>query len=348
MKYIFFQTLIIGAFAIATNNSLAQDVHFSQMQYSPMLLNPGLAGLNSPLQAIVNYRTQWKSIASPYKTINASVDGRFNEKKRSKKGIIAGGLNFFNDQVGDLKMTTNNVNINLAYHLILDRKQTIGLGIYGGFTQRGVASSDGRWGSQYDGTAYNEGLTSGEEFNTPSFSFIDAGTGIVYSYKKNEGYSTQNNQRTVNAGAAFYHVNSPNYSFINKEDEKLPMRWSIFANATIGFQNSNGALMPGFYFNRQKSNMEILYGTYYRFTLGEGSRVTGRKKAFYFALGLFHRWGDALVAKSLLEYGPVSGGFAYDINISSLTEVSHARGGFEVFLRYNMTTVNGQSRSMVR
>ncbi|MEY4602991.1 MAG: hypothetical protein RIT43_1256, partial [Bacteroidota bacterium] len=34
-------------------------------------------------------------------------------------------------------------------------------------------------------------------------------------------------------------------------------------------------------------------------------------------------------------------GFAYDVNISSLTTVSKARGGFEVFLRFNMNDGGG-------
>lgn len=332
----------------AASPSLAQDVHFSQMQFSPLLLNPGLAGANSPLTAIANYRSQWRSIASPYSTINASVDGRFNERKRMKKGIFAGGLNFFNDQVGELKVSTNSVNASLAYHLILDQRQTIGLGIYGGFTQRAITGDGARWGSQYNGSSYDPTLNSGETFSNANFSFIDAGTGLVYTYREGEGYMTQNNHRLVNAGVAFYHVNTPGYSFINKTDEHLPLRWSIFVNAILGFRNSNGALMPAFYFNRQKTNMEILYGTYYRITAGENSHFTGRRKPLYIGLGLFHRWGDALVAKSFLEYGPVTGGFAYDINISSLTEVSYARGGFEVFLKYALPPFAGGGRAMIR
>jgi len=343
-------TILLASFGLCIGlHSYAQDVHFSQMEYSPMMLNPGLAGANSAFQANVNFRSQWKSVASPYTTIAASVDARFNDKKRDKKGIIAGGINFFNDQVGDLKVTTNIVNLNLAYHLILDRRQTIGLGIYSGWTQRSIAGSDGRWGSQYDGSSYNEGLASGETFNSPSFSLFDAGTGLLYTYKKKEGYMTQNNQLAINAGAAFYHVNTPKYSFVNQADEKLPLRWSIFANAIIGFKNSNGALMPGVYFNRQKTNMEILYGTYYRIALSNASQVTGRVKPAFLDLGLFHRWGDALIAKVSLEWGGISGGFAYDINISSLTEASRARGGFEVFLRYNMLPGQGfTSRSRIR
>lgn len=85
--------IIATGFAISTSG-FAQDVHFSQMSFSPLNLNPALAGANSTLQGIVNYRSQWNSVAEPYQTIGASVDGRFNDNKRNKKGIIAGGLNF--------------------------------------------------------------------------------------------------------------------------------------------------------------------------------------------------------------------------------------------------------------
>src|SRR5690554_6833712 len=81
-------------------NLKAQDVHFSQMYYSPLTLNPALSGIDNPITAIVNFRTQWKSIATPYNTIGFSVDARLNENKRDKKGIFAMGLNFFNDQSG--------------------------------------------------------------------------------------------------------------------------------------------------------------------------------------------------------------------------------------------------------
>ncbi len=335
---------------ILSSMTFAQDVHFSQMAASPLNLNPALAGANSTIQGIVNYRSQWNSVAEPYKTIAASVDGRFNDGKRTKAGIIAGGLSFFNDKAGDMQVSTTNVNLSVAYHLLLGQKSSIGIGIYGGFGQRSIDVSDGRWGSQYDGSAYNTALPSNEVFNSPSFTYFDAGTGLVYTYKKNDGYMSQNNQRQFNGGVAFYHVNNPNYSFIDNGTEKLYMRWSIFANAVIGIANTKGALLPGVYFNRQKSTMEILYGTYYRITLTEGSKVTGFNKPFFLHLGLFHRWGDALVGKAMLEWSDLSAGFAYDINISSLNQVSSARGGFEVFLRYNVghLTGPGSSRSRIR
>ena len=51
-----------------------------------MNLNPALAGAHFDMQALVNYKTQWKSVAAPFKTIGASFDMRFN-KKKGKKGF---------------------------------------------------------------------------------------------------------------------------------------------------------------------------------------------------------------------------------------------------------------------
>tara|TARA_R110002072_G_scaffold232309_3_gene389735 strand:+ start:6678 stop:7718 length:1041 start_codon:yes stop_codon:yes gene_type:complete len=342
------KSIALIVFLTLGTNTMAQDVHFSQMEYSPLTLNPALAGANSPLQVIVNYRSQWRSVASPYNTIATSIDARLNEKKRMKKGIFAMGMSLYQDQAGDNRLKTNNVNLNLAYHLILDRNNTLGLGIYTGFGQRTISAGSGTWGSQYNGLSYDPNLASNETFNNASFSFLDAGAGVVYTYNDGSGYMTQNSNRSFNAGVAFFHVNNPSYSFIENESEKLYMRWSVFVNGKIGLANSNGTLVPGIYFNRQKTSTEFLYGTYYRFTINEGSKVTGRIKPFFFSLGLFHRWNDAVVAKTMLEWSDFSTGFAYDINISRLSSASRARGGFEVFLRYNMSSSSNGSRAKIR
>ena len=335
MKKLIRISLYFGLLGLGFNAS-SQDVHFSHMEYSPMTLNPALAGANGPLQGIVNYRSQWNSVAEPYKTIAASFDGRFNENKRNKSGIIAGGINFYNDQSGDLKVNTNNVNLNLAYHLILDKSSTLGLGIYSGFGQRSISPEGGKWASQYDGNAYNPNISSGEVFISPSFSFFDAGAGLVYTYKNGAGYMNQNKQRMFNGGIAFYHVNRPNYSYINNGEEKLYMRISGFINTNINITNTRGSILPGIYYQRQKSAQEIYFGANYKYNLHEGSRSTGFTRPMALYIGLFGRLKDAMVGKLMFEYDQFSAGFAYDINISSLSQVSRSRGGFELFLRFNM------------
>jgi type IX secretion system PorP/SprF family membrane protein len=329
------------------SSAVAQDIHFSQMEAAPLNLNPALAGANSPMQAIVSYRSQWKSVANPFTTVGASFDMRFNENQFQKKGIIAGGLSFYNDASGDNRISNTNAALNLTYHLMLDRAHMIGMGIYGGYGQRSLDAGSGKWASQYDGSSYNASLPSGEIFGNSSFSYLDAGAGLLYTYSAGEGYMTQNNDTRINAGIAFYHVNNPNYSFIDPANEKLYMRYSLFANGIIGISNSHGAVVPGVYFNQQKNATEILYGTYYRYTVSEGSRMTGRNKPAHLSVGLFHRWGDAVIPKFMMEWYTMTLGFAYDINISKLTTASNARGGMEFFLRYTMET-GGVSKSKIR
>lgn len=313
-----------------------QDIHFSQYEYSPITLNPAFVGANSPMQGIVNYRNQWARIGNPYQTIAASFDARFNENKRMKKGIIAGGLNFFNDQAGTSKVTTNIVNLSLAYHLILDRESTLGLGMLVGFGQRSISTNQAEWASQYDGYGFNANMASGEDFNSPSFSYMDVGAGLLYTYKKNGGYMTQNLRRKVNFGLAAYHLNTPSYSYLNNDDEELQIRYSAFINADIGIKNTRGILQPGFYYNRQAGHQEIMVGTNYGYILHEGSKATGFTRPITAYLGIFYRVKDASVLRLMMEYDVYSLGFAYDINLSDLTSVTKSVGGFEFFLRFNL------------
>lgn len=331
MRYILSLIVLAGALRVP-----AQDIHFSQFEYSPMNLNPALVGANSPMQGIVNYRNQWSRVGNPYQTIGASFDARFNENKRMKKGIIAGGINFFNDKAGTTNVSTNIVSMNLAYHLILDRENTLGIGLQGGFGQRSISTSGAEWASQYDGIGFNPMMSSGEDFNSPSFSYFDVGAGMVYSYKMKGGYMTQNIQRRVNVGFAAFHLNRPNYSFLENEGEQLAMRFSGFINADLGIENTRGILQPGIYFHRQAGHQEIMLGTNYGYILHTGSKATGFTRPITAYIGFFYRFQDAAVARLMFEYDLFSLGFAYDINLSDLTPVTRSVGGFELFLRYNL------------
>jgi type IX secretion system PorP/SprF family membrane protein len=331
-------TFILGScVAIGISTAVhAQDIHFSQMAFSPLNLNPAMAGAHSPMQAIVNYRNQWRSVASPYSTINASFDARLNENKRYKKGYLAAGVNFFNDKSGDAKISTTTGLVNVAYHILLDGNSTLGASIYGGFGQRSFDPTAGKWGSQYDGMAYNPLLSSGETFGRQNFTYGDFGMGALYTKKLSSSTMTSYDSKEITAGLALYHLNRPSYSFIVKNDDRLYMRWSMFVNATLGIENSKYSFMPAIYYQRQGKAQELLLGSYVRYMVAEASQITGFNQATYLSFGLFYRNRDALALKTMLEWGDYTVGFAYDVNVSSLSQVSNARGGFEIFLRYRM------------
>jgi type IX secretion system PorP/SprF family membrane protein len=313
----------------------AQDIHFSQWEFSPMTLCPALAGANSEMQAVVNYRKQWSTAGVPFETMAASFDSRISKPKRGQSGIFAMGVNFYNDKAGFRKISTNQFTLNLAYHLILNRQSTVGVGLYGCYGQRGFSSAGDQWMSQYDGISFNSAYVSGEEFNSPNFSMFDVGAGAVYAYTSKSGYMNQNKRKRLNIGFTAFHLNKPYYSFIDNEDERLAIRYTVFVNGDLGIENTRGILQPGIYYNRQGGHQEIMFGTNYGYILHEGSRSTGFTRPLTFYIGLFYRLGDAFVARTMFEYDMFSLGFAYDANLSDFTSATNSVGGFELFLRYN-------------
>jgi type IX secretion system PorP/SprF family membrane protein len=325
-----FQTVLICYMGISKLE--AQDIHFSQFAMAPLLQNPALSGANYDLQAIINYKDQWGSVTSPYKTVSASFDMKLN-KNKAKKGFLAGGVNIFSDKAGDANMKNTQENLNLAYHLFLNDKSTLGVGLMGGLAQRSINYSDLKWMSQYDGTSYNASLPTGEPVGDTKSTFADLGAGLVWTYKKGEAYLSGNDQVNANAGLAVFHPNQPQYSF-NNSNEKLNTKIVAHANVLYGIKNSRLSLVPGFVFYSQGSAKELLIGSLFRYTLKESSRYTGYVKGSAFSIGLHYRNNDALIVSSLLEMGPYTLGISYDVNISGLKTASTGRGGLEISLRF--------------
>lgn len=333
-----FLSLSIVLLAFSTK---AQDIHFSQMEFSPLTLNPALAGVNNDMQGIVNYRNQWRALGDPFSTIAASFEKKFKQEKNNRKGFLGVGVNFFNDRAGAPSMSSTNAALNVSYHVFFDDRNTFGAGLYTGFGQRSFSPADGKWGNQFDGANFDPTLGSGENFATERFAFFDIGGGVLYTFTKDDRIRSMRDHVKITAGGAFYHGNRPNYSFINRADENLPMRYSVFANAEIGLENSNLNFMPGVYYQLQGTAQELLFGSYVGYYLNDDvESVTN------IAMGVFYRNSDAVVIKSYLQWENYTFGLAYDINISSLTEVSRNRGGVEFFLRYAINNA-GASKSRI-
>ena len=310
----------------------AQDIHFSQFWMAPLTQNPALAGANHDLQAIVNYKDQWRSVASPYKTFDISFDMKLNRKKTTK-GFCAGGINFFADKAGDAQLGTTQGNLNFAYHVFLNNHNTLGGGIMGGFGQRSINYSELQWLNQYDGTSYNSALSSGEPTTGANFTYTDLGAGLVWVYKKKEAYISGNDQVNAAAGLSVFHINRPGYSFYNT-GEKLNMKIVAHGNVLYGIKNTNVSIVPGFVFYSQGSSNEILLGTLFRYTLKEASKITGNIKGSGFALGIHYRNKDAAITSAMIEIGQLTFGFSYDINLSGLKQASNGRGGAEISVRF--------------
>jgi hypothetical protein len=85
-KLILFLIVLISL--LSGSKLTAQDVHFSQMEYAPMTLNPALAGAFSTFQGVAMFRSQYGSFATPYTTMAASMDGKLTQHPVCRKELL--------------------------------------------------------------------------------------------------------------------------------------------------------------------------------------------------------------------------------------------------------------------
>lgn len=328
MRNFIFSLVILGSATLQ-----AQDIHFSQITETPLLLNPSQAGLGHDLRASLNFKDQWRSVVSaPYSTISASADvALFKKSTGTHLGV---GVHFFNDKAGDAKMSTTLGQLHIAGIVGINSKNLLSVGAFAGYGQRNLNYSALTWGNQYDGQQYNSGLASGEPQTFSSFNYLDVGAGISWLFGVGSGTMSSKDAKLFNIGVAVHHLNKPAYSFYGESSNKLPMKIVFHGNASIGMKNTNLILEPSYLVALQGGHREITPGFLLKYVLGQSSVYTDRKKSSAISFGGFFRVGDAIVPVLRYEFSNFSVATSYDINISGLSQATRARGGFEVSIRF--------------
>ncbi|NVO02012.1 MAG: PorP/SprF family type IX secretion system membrane protein [Bacteroidetes bacterium] len=323
--------LVLSVYTINTIN--AQDVHFTQFYNSPLTLNPANTGVfNGNMRFIANYKDQWGKVTNPYKTYGFSYDAGLLKQKWAN-GYLGFGLSFFNDKAGDSKLGLTQVNLSASCLRILDRNNSISAGIQGGLAQRSFTANTLTWDNQYNGLYYDSAIPADESFNTNAFYYSDYSAGVLWTYKKNERFSTSNNHFYANFGGAVLHINKPHQTFFEKSDN-LNRKYVFHGGLTYGLNNTKTSIIPGFLAVFQGTSKEITFGSMIKREFIEASHYTGFIKNASFYFGGYYRWSDAILLSAQLEIFDWLLGVSYDINVSKLKSASYYMGGLEISVRY--------------
>ncbi|MGZ4033523.1 MAG: PorP/SprF family type IX secretion system membrane protein [Bacteroidia bacterium] len=325
----------------------SQDLHFSQYNENPSLMNPALTGSAYVMRASVIYKDQWRSVTVPYKTYGASYEMKFKasnwdkvdpfKTRTFKKSFsrLAGGLSFYSDKAGDGNMGTNQVNLSLASFVKTGENSSLSLGLQGSLVQKSVDFTKFIFSNQYNGTGYDPNLANGEHYGTQSFSYPDFAAGLNWHYSKDEKSIGENNQLKGDVGFSMYHINKPKQKFLIGDAEELFSKYIVHGQLLIGIPHSNVALDPSFICQFQGPSKEIVGGMMVKYYFKDDSKYTGYIRRSSLGLGAYYRYQDALIVNLLLELGQYAVGFSYDLNVSGLSKVSTLRGGPEVTIRFN-------------
>jgi len=324
------KTIIICVISvISVISGYGQDVHFSQFYSAPLLLNPGATGVfDGKFRAGIHFRNQWSSIrgTAPYQTYSASAEMALLKKKEGDNSLGV-GLMMFGDKAGNAALKRTQFNFSLSYNAKLNDQHNLALGLQGGYAQRSIDNDVLQWGSQYNGTSYDpDNIPPPYISEFSNVSYIDLSSGLLWDYNIS-------NLAGVSAGAAMFHLNTPQQSLLGKDD-KLARKIIVHGEGRFGKRRSDISVFPNFMYAQQGSMREINAGAMFRYMLKESSKYTGFIKGNAFYFGGNYRFRDAVIIGAALEIADWKLGLSYDVNISGLKKATLGRGGFEISLVY--------------
>ncbi len=321
--------------------SKGQDIHFSQFNETPVLLNPAMSCTAFDTRIIANYKNQWASVTSPFQTYGISIEQALKHLKL-KKAYTGMSLSIYKDKAGDANM--GSILVNLGFNAVVKVSQygKLSSGIGGGFNYRTIDPSKLQWESQYNGSVYDASIASGEK--TPISSFVqgDLVAGMVYHYAKSERYISAQDGTKFDIGVSAFHFTIPKNSYMLSGD-KLYTKLIAHANFDIGIQNTSIALVPSILYMRQGPSQEINGGCLFKYIIRDQSVYTGIVKACAISLGAYYRVGDAVIPTMLFQYDKYAFGVSYDVNTSQLTGASKTKGGIEFSLKFNTSPGYGKA-----
>jgi type IX secretion system PorP/SprF family membrane protein len=305
-----------------------QDKHLSMWNENASCINPAaVASMDEDIRFLTNFRMQWLPLNGNALRTNAfSFDAKLMKDKKTGSHLGM-GINFTNDQTGDIRYTSNVVSVPVAYTIGLDKNSLFSIGIAPGFVSRSIGTGNQTWDNQWNGSSFDQTIGSGEVINASASSF-DLGAGLHYKYQTN-------GQSHFKIGFGVNHLTSPSLSFTSTED-KLYRNINFYASGTYFQPKRKLGISPSLLVSLMGPNYNILVGTTINHELFESSNRTNYIQRSFLSYGLFFRWKDAMVATLAYKIYGFKFGVSYDINVSSLNSDTRSQGGFELFLRYSL------------
>jgi type IX secretion system PorP/SprF family membrane protein len=327
-KNIIKRVSLTAALAISASCAFAQDVHFTQFNATPLLLNPAFTGaFEGPIRVSAIYRDQWRSVigSAAYRTIAVSADAPIVHDI-SGDDYLAGGIQLYNDVAGDGNLSNFSGLLSVAYHKVLgvqsDKILTVGL--QGGYTSKSIDLSQLYYGNQFrDGGFIG---SSGTQLSGSPVRYATVNAGVAFSHKVSEKVS-------YTLGIAGNNLNQPQES-INRaknSDVGLGMRFATQVGAVL-YTGERLSFRPAVLYQTQTATTEIIAGNEFNYIVGSDPEVKSLAPSIF--VGGWYRNNDAIMVSAGVDYGGFRVGVAYDYNTSSLNTVSNGRGGFEICLRY--------------
>ena len=327
--------LTIAMFVLTLpSNVKAQDIHFTQANQVPMLINPAATGVFNGWERIaVNQKSQWVSSGTKFYTTSIAADLNILKPKRGNGAHMGLGLQFYNDSGGDSKFGTRQVLISVSGIVPLDNKQQLSGGLQFGIGQKFGDFSTLYFANQFDGEVFNSANPSGESNNLATFMYSDISAGLFYRYGNNKLGFSRDNSLDFRAGIAYFHANTPTLSYRLGSSEELFGKLVIHSSIIKDFDGTKAGIEAFVNLYKQGPHSETLVGLLMRYRIRSGGKITGLSRDVYLSAGLIYRYKDAIAPTLNFQFKNFNFGLSYDITIAEFGSY-YRGGGLEFSLKF--------------
>jgi type IX secretion system PorP/SprF family membrane protein len=328
-------TLAASLALTAPGFSFAQDIHFTQFDMAPLIINPAFTGMfDGQARAAAIYRRQWASVTVPYVTFGASADmPLFTENNGD---YLAGGIQLFKDQAGDGNLSNFTGLLSVAYHKFFGSSMAYGsdrlgsdlaVGLQAGYAQKSLDLSKLYFGDEHVGGTWNPGISNEYSLgigNSVNYYLVNAGLSFSQSLSRSFSYTL---------GLAGNNLNQPNDAIEKRQNSQTGLDMRFTGELGINWlAGERFSLRPGVLYQYQAAASELIAGSELNYQVSANPGYENFSTAVF--LGGWYRTSDAMMITAGVEFKGFRLGVGYDYNISTLNTSSNGNGGFEIALRY--------------
>ncbi len=300
----------------------AQDIHFTQIQATPLEINPANTGItHANIRLVNNYRNQWRTIEAPYNTIGVSLDKGLHIRNQN---FGVGGL-VLRDVSSPYELSVNKFYLSAGYSKFYKNHQ-FSVGLQPGMVYKHINTTGLTFHSQFDQNSgqFDPSLPSNEDNLQESATYFDLNFGFLWRARIRNFRPS--------AGFSVFHLTRPVEGLISGIDStRLTVRYNLHGSILIPLPK-NFDITPAILYSVVPGSEAFIGGGILGFSLENPLLAIQR----IYALGLFRanpaRNFDALMIGAGLQSKRLEVAVSYDINLSSIRKVNNFYGAFEVSL----------------
>ncbi len=327
-----FKSVVKASFLLAlmAGNATAQDARFAQFYENAALRNPALTGIFSGDYKVgALYRNQWSSLTNSFQTMLVSAEAR-TRLSATTNDYFSYGLAVVYDKAGAISLSTLQImpTVNYNKHLNDEHNSYISAGFGASYIQRSFIASNVTTNSQYNGSTYDPGLSTNENFANVKVNQFDLNAGV--SFNSSIGRARRANYYV---GLSAYHITRPNETFTqnnnNQTFSKLTGKYSAQMGLSVLLTDNIG-LTTHFNYTNQHPYQEWIGGgllTYYSRDAYNESRNLA------LSAGAFYRVGDAIIPTVKIDFRNIAVAASYEYNTNSARQVLGNTMEVSLFMR---------------